>query len=124
MLINTLESPSLIASHPTAMRSLMLKEMVKAKRRGFWFRLSIMERSIYSLALNLKINFQSYELIRAIVSILKKIKSMYSCSYSLFIKGTSIAWLFSEFAFKLGNAYAYEWRRDRNYIIYLASSFV
>jgi len=53
----------------------MLKEMVKAKRRGFWFRLSIMERSIYSLALNLRINFQSYELIRAIVSILKKIKS-------------------------------------------------
>lgn len=124
MPIAELISPSCNFVQPSRIRSLMLKEMVKAKRRGSWFRLSIMERSIYSLALKLKIKVQSYELIRAIVSILKKIKSMGSNIYSLFIKGTSIAWLFSEFAVKLGNAYAYEWRRDRNYIIYLASSFV
>jgi hypothetical protein len=124
MLFAEPESPSLIASEPSKIRSLMLKGMVRAKRMGLWFRLSRIERSIYSLAIKLKVKVQSYELIKAIISILKKIKSMSSNMYSLFTRGTSIAWLFSEFAVRLGNASAYEWRRDRNYIIYLASSFV
>jgi len=94
-------------------------EMLKAKRRGSWFRLSRTERSFYSLATRLRVRYESYALMRGLVSILKKLKELGDRAYGQLLRGRELAWSFSEAAVRWGNPRAYSWRNDRNYILFL-----
>ncbi len=98
--------------------------MSRSKRNGNWFSLSRSERSLYGLALSLKISFRSFELIRALVSILKKLKQFGDRAYNTLMNGMQLAWVFSEMAVKWGNEMAREWRNDRYYIEYLSKFLV
>ncbi|MEM0118144.1 MAG: hypothetical protein QXV32_06830 [Conexivisphaerales archaeon] len=105
------------------LRSLMFRQMLKAKRQGVWFRLSRLERSVYTLALNLKVKLQSLELVRAIVGIIKKMKLMGQNLFTIFARGARLAWMFSEAALSWGYEFAASWRNDISYIKYLGISF-
>ncbi len=78
-----------------------------------------MERSLYTLALRLKVKFESFGLMRAIVSILKKLKQYGDFRYREFVEGTRLAWVFSDAAVSWGNREATLWRSERKYIIFL-----
>lgn len=102
-------------------RQILTREMTKSKRTGSWFRLTTQERAIYSLALRLKVTFRSLALLRALTSILRKLKEVGDEFYRRVKAGSRLAWAFSEFAVRCGNAAAKEWRNDRTYISYLAT---
>jgi hypothetical protein len=78
-----------------------------------------MERSLYSLALRLKVKFESMGLIRAMVSILKKLKQYGDSFYRELLEGTRLAWVFSGAAVSWGNREAVSWRSERKYIVFL-----
>jgi hypothetical protein len=57
-------------------KALLKSAMMRARRRGYWFGLSKLERSLYSLALRVQVSFKSVRLLKALVSILRKLKEM------------------------------------------------
>ena len=77
------------------------------------------ERSLYSLALRLNVKFESVALVRAIVSILKKLKEYGDRLYMELAEGARLAWIFSSTAVAWGNQQARSWRSDRRYIMFL-----
>lgn len=93
--------------------------MAKSRRNGAWFRLSSMERGILSLALRLKVTFESAQLAKALVSILKRLADLGEAVYSQLLAGTKLAWSFSEAAVSWGNQSASVWRSDRSYALFL-----
>ncbi|MDG7008061.1 MAG: hypothetical protein JRN06_07430 [Nitrososphaerota archaeon] len=94
-------------------------EMRKARRSGHWFRLSRTERGFFSLATRLKVEYRSYALMRAMVTVLKKLKELGDRAYGQIMHGMKLAWAFSEAAAGWGNPRAHSWRNDRNYILFL-----
>lgn len=104
-------------------RRMLIRSMTKSKRQGLWFRLSRQERSLYTLALNLKVKFESIPLMRALVSILKRLGELGNGFYSSLVRGIQIAWVFSSAAESWGNIKAKGWRNDRNYALYLGNLF-
>lgn len=99
------------------------REMLRARRRGCWFRLEKSERSLYSLALRLRIQLQSPQLLHALVSILKKLKESTDSLLTVLSTGAVLARTFSDAAVSWGNPTAHPWRTDRAYILYLGRSF-
>jgi hypothetical protein len=95
-------------------------QMTRAKRAGTWFRLCRRERAMYGLALRLDVKFQSYDLLKALVSVLKNLRDSCEGGYAAIMKGTRLARSFSEAAVSWGNERAREWRDDRAYIRFLA----
>ena len=93
--------------------------MTKAKRNGGWFRLTRLERGVFSLALRINAKFESASLTKAIVSVLKKLKEVSHPFYEHLQRGTEIATAFSDAASSWGNELAREWRHDKDYAIYL-----
>jgi hypothetical protein len=106
-----------------SIRKMLIKSMTKSKRQGLWFRLSRQERSLYTLALNLKVKFESIPLMRALVSILKRLGELGNGNYNSMLRGTQIAWVFASVAEEWGNVGARIWRNDRNYAFYLGHLF-
>jgi len=114
-------------SEPRAF-SLMVKSHLRraittSKRRGAWFSLDRMERSILNLASRLDLKFSSLDLLRALASILKKLEQHGETVYALLQRGVRLAWAFSEFAVASGNKSARSWRNDRPYAVYLGQLF-
>jgi hypothetical protein len=97
--------------------------MIRAKRGGGWFRIPKRERSMYSLAMRLEVKFQSRDLLRALVSVLKHLKEACDAGYIALAKGLRIAWAFSYAAVSWGNEEARKWRGDVNYARFLALAF-
>ncbi len=98
--------------------------MVASKRSRGWFRLTRQERSIVTLSLRLKIKLQSLDLLRALVSILKKMKENGNTLYVWLTRGVALAWAYSEAATSWGNDEAHKWRYDRGYILFLGRMFL
>ena len=96
--------------------------MVRAKRAGAWFGLSRTQRGLYTLAMRLDIKLESFELLRALVSVLKCLRETCTRAGVGFVRAMSLAWAMSEAAVTWGNAKAHEWRNDRNYIRFLEIS--
>ena len=111
----------LAPSNYDATRSLLFRELVKAKRNRALFRLSSHERGFVRLALRLKVRFESFDLIRAAVSVLKKLKELGDDAYLRVMAGMRLAWAFSEAAVAWGNEAAKPWRNDMAYIRFLGS---
>lgn len=95
------------------------KAIATSKRRGAWFSLDRMERSILHLAARLDLKFTSLELFRALASILKKLEQHGETLYAWLQNGIKLAWAFSEFAVSSGNKSARSWRNERSYALYL-----
>ncbi len=95
--------------------------MTVSKRRGAWFRLEKRERSMFSLALRLNASFRGYELLKAMVGVLKKLMEAPGMAYHRLTRGVQMAWAFSEHCARWGNLHAKEWRNDLEYAKYLAS---
>jgi hypothetical protein len=95
--------------------------MVLSKRRGVWFQLEKCERSMFSLALRLNATFKGYQLLKAMVGILKKLMAVSDPKYSRLLRGTRLAWEFSARCVQSGNGLAKEWRNDLEYARYLGS---
>ncbi len=102
----------------------MRHQMMSSKRSGLWFRLSQRERALFSLALNLRVRFQSIKLARAMVSIYEKLKEMGDPKYRSLKMGMDRAWAFSQAAESWGNKEARAWRNDRAYIDFLGRFLV
>jgi hypothetical protein len=92
-----------------------------AKRRGGLFRLEKRERSMFSLALRLNASFKGYQLLRAMVGVLKKLMEVSDLVYSRLFRGLRLAWTFSAMCVEWGNEHAKEWRNDLEYAKYLGS---
>jgi hypothetical protein len=101
-------------------KKLLLTQMVKAKRAGSWFRLSRRERGLYTLALRLEVKFQSHDLLKALVSVLKSLRDTCDRGYIGLMRAMRVAWAFSEAAVAWGNLGARQWRSDMRYIRFLA----
>jgi hypothetical protein len=112
---NTTES----TTFPIRVKSLLKRAITSSKRRGAWFALDRKEKSILSLSIRLELKFESFDLLRALTSILKKLAEQGETLHAWLQRGTKIAWAFSEFAVASGNASARSWRQDRNYVEYL-----
>jgi hypothetical protein len=82
-----------------------------------------MEKGILSLSIRLDLKFSSMDLLRAITSVLKKLEEHGDTLYARMQRGVRLAWAFSDFAVRAGNASAVEWRRDRAYQEYLGGAF-
>jgi hypothetical protein len=105
----------------STIRRIVLKEISRSKRRGHWYRLSRMDRSFLTLVTRVQPTFRSPPFMKALVSILKRLKEVGDRVYSVVVSGTRLAWSFSNAAVSWGNASAKEWRNDRSYILYLGS---
>jgi len=104
-------------------KALLRSAMLRARRKGYWFWLTKPERSLYSLALRLQVKFRSVDLLRALVSILKKLKSMGDERFVRLMEGARLAWTYSEAAVAWGNRAARDWRNERGYIGFLGGIF-
>jgi hypothetical protein len=93
--------------------------MAKAKRNGSWFRLSRLERGIISLSLSLRVTFESSQLAKALVSVLKRLAELGGAFYAELVAGTRMAWAFADAAVSWGNRGATSWKHDRAYAIFL-----
>jgi hypothetical protein len=102
-----------------SVRRTLASHMAKSRRNGSWFRLSSMERGILSLSLRLKVTFESAQLAKALVSVLKRLADLGDVVYSQLIAGTRIALAFADAAEGWGNRDASAWRNDRNYALFL-----
>ena len=102
-----------------SVRRTLASHMAKSKRNGSWFRLSSMERGILSLALRLKVTFESAQLAKALVSVLKRLADLGDAVYSQLIAGTKLALSFSDAAVSWGNQSARSWRDDHSYALFL-----
>ena len=96
--------------------------MNRARRAGIWFRLPRRERGMYELAMRLKVKLQSFDLLRALVGVLKDLRERCDRVGAALVRAMGLAWAFSEAAVAWGNAKAREWRNDQAYIRYLAIS--
>ena len=105
-------------------RTLLKNAMLASKRSRTWFRLTRRERSIVTLSLRLKIKLQSLDLLRALVSVLKKMKESGNTLYAWLTRGVALAWAFSDAATSWGNKEAQSWRYDRGYIFFLGKMFL
>jgi len=104
-------------SSPT--RRMLASLMVKAKRNGSWFRLTRLERGLFSLAININAKFESVSLVRAIVSVLRKLKEYSDPLLAFVLRGTEMARAFSHAAAKWGHTEASSWVHDRSYLAFL-----
>ena len=86
-----------------SVRRTLASQMAKSRRNGAWFRLSSMERGILSLALRLKVTFESAQLAKALVSVLNRLADLGDAVYSQLLAGTRLAWSFSDAAVSWGN---------------------
>ncbi|MDA4127913.1 MAG: hypothetical protein OK422_00375 [Thaumarchaeota archaeon] len=102
---------------------MLKRQMLQSIRTRSWFRLTQLERSLYRLAIRLKIRLESLELMRALVSVLKKLRQFGRMSYRDFLTGTKLAWTFSDAAVSWGNDKARPWRYDQNYIRFLGKLY-
>jgi hypothetical protein len=100
-------------------RMLIKRQMTVSKRQGTWFRLNVQERSIINLALSLHVSFKSLELLRAIVSVMKRLQQVSNKSFSQLLRGSKLARSFSEAAVSWGNTAAKSWRSEMTYIAFL-----
>ena len=69
--------------------------------------------------MRLKVKFESMGLLRALVSIMKKLGQLGESQYSRLMLGTRLAWVYSAVAVAWGYAGAKAWRNDVNYIEFL-----
>jgi hypothetical protein len=106
-----------------SVRRTLASQMAKSRRDGSWFRLSSMERGILSLSLRLKVTFESAQLAKALVSVLKRLADLGDVVYSQLIAGTRIALAFADAAESWGNLDARAWRNDRSYALFLGRFF-
>jgi hypothetical protein len=104
-----------------SLHSYLKRQMILSKRRGGWFRLEKRERSMFSLALRLKASFKGFQLLKAMVGILKKLKMASDRAYAQLLRGTELAWAFSMRCAAWGNVSAIAWRNDLDYARYLGS---
>jgi hypothetical protein len=107
------------ATHIETIKRVLRTSMIRSKRRGTWFRLSRPERSIWSLALRLKVKFRSPDLMRVLVSIAKKLEGFGRTLHTTLMRGMTLAWAFSTAAVAWGNLEAKAWRNDLGYIAFL-----
>lgn len=103
-------------------KSHLKKVIVSSKRRGAWFSLEKKEKSIVYLSLKLNVKFESLQLLRSLASIMKKLEQQGETLHAWLMRGTRIAWVFSEFAVSCGNKSARMWRNDRDYALFLGRS--
>lgn len=115
------KSSNEFGSETIKLRRLLISEMTRSKRTGAWFNLKRSERSLYSLALRLNVKLESVSLIRAIVSVLKKLKEYGGRLYNELAEGSRLAWILSSTAVAWGNKEARSWRSERKYIIFLGT---
>ena len=108
---------------PSRIRAILTREMAKAKRQRYWFRLNRLDRIILSLTLRSNAKYKSLELLRVLVGILKRLKELGDRLYIALRRGAGLAWLYSEAAVGWGNAQAHEWRNDIRYVEFLGSLF-
>ena len=92
-----------------------------SKRRGGWFRLEKRERSMFSLALRLNTSFKGYQLLKAMVGVLKRLMEASDMAFSRLMRGVQMAWAFATKCAQWGNVHAKEWRNDLEYARYLGS---
>jgi len=102
-----------------SVRRTLASRMQKSKRNGSWFKLSRMERGILSLSLRLKVTFESMNLAKALVSVLKRLADLGDAVYSQLIAGTRMACAFADAAVSWGHHGARAWRNDRSYALFL-----
>lgn len=105
--------------NPSSVGRLLAKRMARAKRSGSWFRLSQLERGLFSLAIKTKARFESVSLVRAIVSVLQKLKEYSDPLYIFLVRGLEMASAFSDAATKWGHPGAETWKRDKSYATFL-----
>ena len=111
---------SLAPKHASERIRMMIKNrMTLSKRRGTWFRLNVQERTILNLALSLKVSFKSLGLVRAVVSVMKRLREVSDKSFAYMLRGSELAYSFSEAAVSWGYAAAEKWRSDKSYILFL-----
>lgn len=103
------------------LHSYLKRQMTVSKRRGGWFRLEKRERSMFSLALRMNTIFKGYQLLKAMVGVLKKLMEVSDAVYGRLTRGVQLAWAFSTFAVECGSPHAKEWRNDLGYARYLGS---
>jgi hypothetical protein len=111
------------AHQSLGIKNLLRSTILTSKRHGSWFRLSLQERAICSLAVKLKVSFKSQSLMNALVSILRKLRNAGEILRSRLANGMLLAWAFSEAAVGWGNSKAHAWRADESYIQYLGLAF-
>lgn len=118
---STVESLSSLAPKHASekIRAMIKNRMTMSKRKGTWFRLSAQERTILNLALSLKVRFSSIGLLRAVVSVLKRLREVSDRSFIQLMRGSRLAKYFSDAAVDWGYAAAEKWRWDRNYVVFL-----
>lgn len=104
-------------------RLLIKGQVARSKRQGSWFTISHRERSLISLALSLKVKFESLDLLRAVVSVFRKLREGGKSTYSHLLRGTKLAWMFSDAAVSWGNIAARSWRHDMQFIAFLGRNF-
>ena len=104
---------------PTPVRMLLFSQMAKAKRNGGWFRLTRLERGLFSLALRINAKFESLPLVRALVSVLTKLQQVSHPFYEHFVRGLKMAAAFADAAIAWGNRLAAAWKNDSAYAIFL-----
>jgi len=121
----SVESLSFLAPKDASERIRMMikKRMTLSKRRGTWFRLNVQERTILNLALSLKVSFKSLGLLRAVVSVMKRLHEVSDKSFTQMLRGAKIACSFSDAAVSWGYAAAENWRSDKDYISFLGRLF-
>ena len=102
-----------------SIRNTLSSQMAKSKRNGSWFRLSRLERGIVSLSLSLRVTFESSQLAKALVSVLKRLAELSDAVYAHLVAGTKLAWAFAEAAVSWGNLSAGAWKHDRSYALFL-----
>jgi hypothetical protein len=113
------QNASTTTVHSERIKKLLRTAIQSSKRHGAWFRLSNQERAICSLAMHLKVKFEGLQLLRALVSILKKLQQYGQTLHARLFRGTQLAWAFSEAAVRWGNSAAKAWRNDLSYIEFL-----
>jgi hypothetical protein len=115
------ESLSSLASKAASerIRSLIKKQVLESKRHGTWFRLSVQERSMLELVLKVKVSFKSGELMRAILSVMRRLQQVSSQSFVYLLRGSALARAFSDAAVSWGNEAARSWGTDEVYVDFL-----
>ena len=77
---------------------------------------------MYELAMRLEVKFQSHDLLRALVSVLRDLREFCERAGAAFVRARELAWVISEAAVGWGNQAAREWRNELSYIKFLAFS--
>ena len=72
--------------------------------------------------MRLDIKLQSHDLLKALVSVLRDLRERFDRGFDLLMRGTCMAWAFSEAAVRAGNEGARGWRHDQDYIHFLSLS--